>query len=97
MTEEFNKVGDENQSEEINIQEIIFKYLSYWKWFVISIIACLAIAFLYLRYATPVYNVSAAIIIKDDKKGGNSTSELSVFEGMGLLGGTNNVDNEIEV
>ena len=97
MSEEFNKVGDENQSEEINIQEILFKYLSYWKWFVISIVACLAIAFLYLRYATPVYNVSAAIIIKDDKKGGNSTSELSVFEGMGLLGGTNNVDNEIEV
>jgi len=97
MSEEFNKVGDENQSEEINIQEILFKYLSYWKWFVISIVACLAIAFLYLRYATPVYNVSAAIIIKDDKKGGNGTSELSVFEGMGLLGGTNNVDNEIEV
>jgi Uncharacterized protein involved in exopolysaccharide biosynthesis len=97
MSEEFNKVGDENQSEEINIQEILFKYLSYWKWFVISIVVCLAIAFLYLRYVTPVYNVSAAIIIKDDKKGGNGTSELSVFEGMGLLGGSNNVDNEIEV
>jgi len=97
MSEEINKVGLENQSEEINIQEIFFKYLSYWKWFIVSLIVCLAIAFIYLRYSTPVYNVSAAVIIKDDKKGGNGTSELAVFEGMGLMGGSNNIDNEIEI
>ena len=97
MSEELNQVGTENQSEEINIQEVLFKYLSYWKWFLVSLIVCLAFAFIYLRYATPIYNVSTAIIIKDDKKGGNGTSELSVFEGMGLLGGSNNIDNEIEV
>lgn len=95
MSEENNQVT--NESEEINIQEILFKYLSYWKWFVLSVIVCLTGSFIYLKYSTPVYNVSAAIIIKDDKKGGNGTSELSVFEGMGLLGGTNNIDNEIEI
>ena len=97
MSEEINKVGVENQSEEINIQEIFFKYLSYWKWFLISVFVCLGLAFVYLKYATRVYDVTAAIIIKDDKKGGNGTSEMSVFEGMGLLGGTNNIDNEVEV
>ncbi|WP_321426172.1 polysaccharide biosynthesis tyrosine autokinase [uncultured Bacteroides sp.] len=97
MSEEVNKKGIDNQSEINNVQEIFFKYLPYWKWFIVSLIVCLAVAFIYLKYTIPVYNVSAAVIIKDDKKGGNGTSELSVFEGMGLLGGSNNIDNEVEV
>lgn len=94
MSEENNT---NEEAEEINIQELLFKYLSYWRWFILSVIICLAASFLYLKYTTPIYKVSAAIVIKDDKKGGNSTSELSVFEGMGLLGGVNNIDNEIEI
>jgi aspartokinase len=49
MSEEFSKMGVENQSEEINIQEIFFKYLSYWKWFIISLIVCLGFAFDFMR------------------------------------------------
>ncbi|WP_247716460.1 GumC family protein [Sinomicrobium weinanense] len=72
-------------------------YLVHWKWFVLSVVFCIAFALLYLRYTTPHYSVSASIMIKDDKKGG-ITSELSAFQDIGLFGNvTNSVDNEIEV
>lgn len=49
--------------------------------------------------ATPVYNISATVLIKDDKKGGN-TGTMSGLEELGLSGLINssqNIDNEIEV
>ena len=83
--------------EEINLRDQLDAYLVHWKWFVISVVLCVILALVYLRYATPRYSVSATIMIKDDKKGG-ITSELSAFQDIGLFGNvTNSVDNEIEV
>lgn len=56
-------------------------------------------AWAYLHMATPVYNISATVLIKDDKKGGN-TGTMSGLEELGLSGLINssqNIDNEIEV
>ena len=81
----------------LNIRVEIEKYLIHWKWFVLGIILALTVAFLYLRYKTPQYNVSAVILIKDDKKSGAS-AELAAFEDLGILGGSGqNIDNEIEI
>ncbi|WP_268225523.1 GumC family protein [Sinomicrobium oceani] len=83
--------------EEASLRGQLEGYLIYWKWFALSVFLCIALALLYLRYATPQYSVSASIMIKDDKKGG-ITSELSAFQDIGLFGNvTNSVDNEIEV
>ena len=43
----------------------------------------LAGAWFYLRYATPVYNVSATVMIKDDKKGSRA-NEILALEDMGF-------------
>ena len=59
----------EQPEEQVNIQEILFRYLIHWPWFVVSVIICIACAWGYLRLATPVYNISATVLIKDDKKG----------------------------
>ena len=64
-----------------------------------SVIVCIACAWGYLRLTTPVYNTSATVLIKDDKKG-SGASMSSELERMGLDGfvsSSNNVDNEIEV
>ena len=60
---------------------------------------CLITAWVYLYIATPVYNISATVLIKDDKKGG-SAGMLSGLESLGLDGlmsSSQNIDNEIEV
>lgn len=83
----------------MNIQEILFRYLIHWPWFVVSVIICIACAWGYLRLATPVYNISATVLIKDDKKGGGASmsSELEKMGLDGFVSSSNNVDNEIEV
>lgn len=89
----------EQSEEQFNIQEILFRCLVHWPWFVFSVIVCIACAWGYLRLTTPVYNISATVLIKDDKKGGG-TSVSSELERMGLDGfvsSSGNVDNEIEV
>lgn len=59
----------EEKEEKIDFHAMLFRYIIRWPWFVASIILCLAGAWLYLRQTTPVYNISASVVIKDDKKG----------------------------
>ncbi|MDR2131704.1 MAG: polysaccharide biosynthesis tyrosine autokinase [Odoribacteraceae bacterium] len=85
-----------NNEESVDFQEIFFRYLSYWKYFVGTVILCLVCAIAYLWYTTPTYRVSAKILIKDEKRGQTGT-ELNVFKDLGLLNSSGNVDNELEI
>ena len=98
IDERKDKLGEQSE-EQVNIQELLFRYLIHWPWFVVSIIICIACAWGYLRLTTPIYNISATVLIKDEKKGGGA-SMSSDLEKMGLEGfisSSGNVDNEIEV
>ena len=98
IDERKDKLGEQSE-EQVNIQELLFRYLIHWPWFVISIIICIACAWGYLRLTPPIYNISATVLIKDEKKGGGA-SMSSDLEKMGLEGfvsSSSNVDNEIEV
>lgn len=95
---DFNEV-QESKEENIDIKELLFKYVIHWPWFVGAVVACLIAAWIYLYMSTPVYNISATVLIKDDKKGG-SAGMLSGLESLGLDGmisPSQNIDNEIEV
>lgn len=89
---------NELDEEKVNYQELLFRYIIHWPWFVASLLVCLIGAWVYLHFQTPVYQVSASIMIKDDKKGGNSGS--ADLENLGLGGvitSAQSIDNEIEV
>ena len=91
--------NEQNSEETINLYAIFFKYLAYWPWFVISVIACMILAFLFLRYQQPVYNITATVLIKEEEqKGGNSAaSPLAAIQDLGMFSMTNNFDNEVEI
>lgn len=94
----YEETREENE-EKVDIQELFFKYAIHWPWFVASVVICLIGAWFYLHYTTPVYNISASVIIKDDKKGGTAGT-LTGLEDMGLgslMSSSQNIDNEIEV
>lgn len=99
MVEERKERTGAQSEEQNNIQEILFRYLIHWPWFVVSVIICVACAWGYLRLTTPVYNITATVLIKDDKKGGGASmsSELEKMGLDGFVSSSNNVDNEIEV
>ena len=100
MKEE-NQNGKERQmaEEQIDFRTLLFKYIIHWPWFVGAVLVCLIGAWIYLRMATPVYNISATVLIKDDKKGGNTGSMVGLEElGLsGLISSSQNIDNELEV
>ncbi|MFN2261216.1 MAG: GumC family protein [Psychroflexus sp.] len=87
--------AQEELKSEGDIKQIIFQYLKYWPWFVISVFICLSLAFLYLRYTTNIYKTATQIkILKDD--GG---LDLTGLQGSAPLFDWNkiNLQNEIEV
>ena len=95
---DFNE-AKESKEENIDVKELLFKYLIHWPWFVGAVVVCLIAAWVYLYMSTHVYNISATVLIKDDKKGG-SAGMLSGLESLGLDGmisSSQNIDNEIEV
>lgn len=99
MEENKNNVTPQQPEEEVNIQELLFRYLIHWPWFVASVLFCVVCAFAYLKVATPVYNVSATVLIKDEDKGGGTTmaSELGKMGLGGMMNTKSNVENEVEV
>lgn len=85
----------EERSSDFNFREVVFKYLRYWYWFVAALLLCLGGAWLYMQRTAPQYNVTATVLIKDEKKGGLPGNQ--VLADLDLIGGSKIVDNEIEV
>ncbi|AZI19810.1 GumC family protein [Chryseobacterium taklimakanense] len=92
----------ENPEEsEIHISEIVRPYVRKWPWFVLSALTALLLAYFYLKFTTPIYNVKTTVLIKDAKTNsfGGSGMEAGVLRDLSGIGGmsTNSIDNEIEI
>ena len=82
-------------NRELNIREVMVKYLRHWYLFVLTVSACLLAAYFYLRYATPVYTVTSEIMIKEDK--GNRGSAQNILSDLDIFNTKSNVQDEIEI
>ncbi len=91
-----NTVTTTSMKPSIDIKEIVGAYLKKWYWFILSLIIFGTLAFLYIRYTIPQYNVSGTILISQEES--VSESELSAFKDLGLLDNTSNkIENEIQI
>ncbi len=82
-------------NQNITLREQLEQYLKYWPWFVLCVMLTFGISFLYLRYAMPVYQTVASILIKDEKN--SALSELAAFQDLGLTGSMNQSGFENEM
>ncbi len=73
---------------------IISRYLPYWPLFAVLAVLGILGAWGYLKWATPIYETSATLIIKDEKKG---VDDPNVMESMNVFDSKKIVENEIEV
>ena len=79
-------------------QTILAAVMLNWYWFLLSLVVFVGGALIYLRYAEPVYSVSARMLIKNEtKKRGNPNQMLAGVENLGLLTNTTGIDNEVEM
>ena len=103
MNEEQNiPVNNEQNESTIDYQVLLQKCLKHWRWFAASVLACLIIAFIYIRYTAPIYNVTAGVLIQQkDSKGGLgaalSGGALGMLSGLGGVSLSSSFDNEVEI
>ncbi len=80
----------------MRIQDILTLCLAQWRWFVLSVLVCLAIAVYYVLSTPPVYTRTASILIKEDSKGQSLSGDVgSSFAQLGLVQSNTNVNNEM--
>ncbi|MGK6342948.1 GumC family protein [Chryseobacterium sp. DT-3] len=89
----------QEESEKINIHEIIIPYLRNWIWFIIVPLCIIILTFFYLKTVTPVYDIQSSVLIKDSKNSPAMGGELNVLKDLSGFGGmsTNSIKNEIEI
>ena len=67
-------LSNQNQSfgkqniQDFNLKKTLSLYSKQWKWFLLSVMIGLGVAFIYLRYTTPVYEASAKIMLLDEDR-----------------------------
>lgn len=88
----------QQQDDMITLTDLWYLCVANWRWFVVSIIACISIASIYLLRTEPTYTQQASVMIKEDSKGGSMSSDVaSAFSDMGLGVTNSNVKNEVQV
>lgn len=81
----------------IDYKKLLFYALKYKYWFVISVVVCIFGAFVYLMFATPIYNVTSKVLIKDsDQRKGMSNLDAT-FQELGFMNNSSGFDNEVEI
>jgi len=82
-------------SQEENLfTQLLNRYIVYWPLFIISFFFFVACAYVYLRYATPKFEASATVIIKDQKKGADDNKAM---ESLNMINTKKIIENEVEV
>lgn len=89
------------QEEPLNIRDLIFKFVVYWPWFVISAIVLVVCAYIYLRFQEPVYNITSTVLVKEQdqrtKMMGTAGGAMSALQDMGGFTMSSSFDNELEI
>ena len=92
-----NTVNNAPQEENpMSIRDIWNLCISHWKWFVLSVIVCLAAAAFYILKTVPVYSRSSSVLIKEDRRSGSVSADIaSAFSDLGVGQTWVNVSNEL--
>jgi capsular exopolysaccharide synthesis family protein len=89
---------EEVELDRNKFKEVFFRYLSYWKWFILSVFTCVSAGFLLHRYQVPQFIASASVLFRDDQSGsGILADELAAFEDLGVINKKHNLENEIQI
>ena len=68
-----------------------------WYWFVLSLIIFGSLGAIYLRYATPMYQSTAKLLIKDESNSNKRGSSLQNMSNLGIISNSTGIDNEMEI
>ena len=92
----FNTPPTAQHEEQImDFSAFVRKYKRYWWLFLLSLLACMTLAFAYLKYAKRVYNIKSVVLVAQDENSDGIGANL--LKSMKLMGQGNKVDDEMIV
>lgn len=91
-----NSKNQESLENNDNVIEKVKGYFKYWPFFVLALIVCLGVAYVYILYATPEYKITSTLLIQDDEKG-DGLLKGTAFSDLNMFRTSRTVDNEMEV
>ncbi len=92
------ETSQEQEGSSFNFQDIYTALILNWKWFILSLIIFLGAAAIYLRYATPIYQATAKLLIKDeDNNSRMGKNALLNSNNLGLISNSTGIDNEMVI
>lgn len=93
-------IQEQEEKSAIDFQLIYSTVILNWKWFVLSLIVCLGLGYMYLKYKTPSFQTTTKVLIKDDdqnKSRGGMNSMIQNAANLGFVTNSNGIDNEIVI
>ena len=98
LVEDADLSGGQEEQSMFNFQNLFAMLVLNWQWFLLSLFICVCGALIYLRYATPTYQVSAKMLIKDDDNHRRSSNQmLANMQDFGFMSNSAGVENEMEI
>ena len=91
-----NRPEAQQEDNNLSLKDIWALCVNHWKWFAISLAICLLAATYYVVTTVPVFTRSASVLIKEDRRSGSVSSDISgAFADLGFGQTRVNVNNEI--
>lgn len=95
MSENFESIFESNSTvKEFQLKEFLFKYLRYWPMFLAFIMIAFTLAYIRLRYSTPIYSVKGSLFVNRQNSNNGSSNELQT---MLFFPDNVNLKNELEI
>lgn len=96
MSDFIDEKNKDIEEDAFDLQGLIFEYLAQWKWFLLSVVVCSAVAFYYVSTIVPTYTVAASIYLSDENT--SSSNALSFNQNNPMLDMKTYIDQtEIEI
>ena len=90
---QFSRKVENDKSTNI-VTQGVYRFIPYWPLFIVFLMIGLTGAYVYLKLATPMYETTATLLIKDENKG---AAESKTVESLDMLSTKKIIENEMEV
>lgn len=82
------------EKENNSIQQLILKFVPFWPLFLVTTMVSITYFYFKLKYAVRIYETTASVLIKDEKKG---QEDSKMEEVLNVFGTKKIVENELEI
>jgi len=82
------------EKENHGFHQLLTKFIPYWPLFLVTFIISVCCLYFYLKITIPIYQTSASVLIKDEKKG---QEDSKMEEVLNVFGTKKIVENELEI